>query len=223
MQGASESARPAPVGRPRNSQIDEAVLCATIEVLEETGYHRFALEQVARRAGTTKPTIYRRWPTRQHLVLAALAGRLGQLPVPDTSCTICDLAECLSVFAAAFQRLPPDVLGSLLSDCADNPDLRAEFMNSLFDPPRRAVEQTLLRAIRRGDLRSDLDLDLTLDQLGSLVHYRALFRHAQTTDAEIERAVENMLCGIATDYPALVEHNRRLSAEAQAHAHHIDG
>jgi AcrR family transcriptional regulator len=208
------------VGRPRNSQIDTAVLDATLSVLDESGYRRFTLEEVARRASTTKPAIYRRWPTRQHLVLAALAQRLGEAQVPDTDCTLCDLAEGISVFVAAFQRMPPDVLGPLLADCAADSALRADFMTTLFDPPRAAVEQTLARAIARGDLRADLDLKLTLDLLGSLVHYRALFGHAPTSDAEIEGAVETLLQGIATDYPRLLEHSRRQAGDPQTHHLH---
>ncbi|MGH3901931.1 MAG: TetR/AcrR family transcriptional regulator [Pseudonocardiaceae bacterium] len=210
---AVPAARP---GRPRNSQIDTAVLDATLAVLDESGYSRFTLEEVARQAGTTKPAIYRRWPTRQHLVLATLARRLGAAQVPNTECTLCDLGEGISVFVAAFQRMPPDVLGSLLADCAAQPELRADFMTTLFDPPRAAVKQTLIRAIARGDLRADLDLDLTLDLLGSLVHYRALFGHAPTRETEIESAVKTLLQGIATDYPRLLEHSRRL---ASGHLH----
>lgn len=209
-------------GRPRNSRIDAAVLDATLDVLDETGYRRFALDPVARRAGTTKPAIYRRWPTRQQLVLAALAKRLGEVQVPDTTCTMCDLGECVELFVAAFQRMPPDVLGPLLADCAERSELREEFMSTLFTPPRAAVEQTLTRALHRGDLRPDLDVALAVDLLGSLVHYRALFGHAPTSTAEVARAVETLLQGIATDYPALVEHSRQMSGDPQIHHLHTD-
>ncbi|HVE97196.1 MAG TPA: TetR/AcrR family transcriptional regulator [Pseudonocardiaceae bacterium] len=207
-------------GRPRNASIDVAVLDATDAVLGDSGYSRLTLEEVARRAGTTKPAIRRRWPTRQHLVLAVLARRLGAAQVPDTECTLCDLTDGINVFVAAFQRMPPDVLGPLLADCAGESELRADFMATLFDPPRAAVAQTLDRALARGDLRADLDRELTLDLLGSLIHYRTLFGHAPTSDAAIERAVETILQGIATDYPALLEHSRRRAGDPQTHHLH---
>ena len=207
-------------GRPRNPQIDSAALAATLAVLDEVGYGRLTLEEVARRAGTTKPAIYRRWPSRQRLVLAALGQRLGRARAPDTGCTLCDLDECLKLFVAAFRRMPPDVIGPLFADCAGDGQLRAAFMATIFDPPRAAVRETLERAYARGDLRDDVDLDLILDLIGSLVHYRALFGHARTTDAEIERAVEALLQGIATDYPALLEHSRRLSGDSRLHHLH---
>jgi AcrR family transcriptional regulator len=208
-------------GRPRDPQIDTAVLRATLAVLGQVGYGGLTLEEVARRAGTTKPAIYRRWPGRQQLVLAALALRLGPAKAPDTGCTLCDLDECLKVFVAAFRRMPPDVLGPLFADCASERQLRSAFMTTLFDPPRAAVRLTLERAHARGDLREDVDLDLVLDLIGSLIHYRALFGHARTTDAEIERAVTALLQGIANDYPRLLEHSRQVSGDPKLHRLHV--
>jgi AcrR family transcriptional regulator len=213
-------AQEARVGRPRDRQIDSAVLAATLALLDRSGYGRLTLEEVARQAGTTKPAIYRRWPSRQRLVLAALAQRLGGAQAPDTGCTLCDLDECLKVFVAAFRRMPPGVIGPLFADCAGDRKLRAAFMTTLFDPPRAAVRETLERAHARGDLRDDVDLDLILDLIGALIHYRALFGHAPTSDAEIERAVEALLQGIASDYPRLLEHSRRLSGAPKLHHLH---
>jgi AcrR family transcriptional regulator len=218
---AAESSVPSErVGRPRNPEIDGAVLKATLAVLDDVGYRSFTLEEVVRRAGTTKPAIYRRWPNRQRLVLAALSRRLGVARAPDTGCTLCDLDECLKLFVAAFRRMPPDVLGPLFADCVGDPELRAAFMAALFDPPRTAARQTLERARARGDFRDDVDLDLIIDLIGSFVHYRALFGHARTSDAEIERAVEALLQGIALDYPGLVEHSRSISGAPKLHQLH---
>jgi AcrR family transcriptional regulator len=207
-------------GRPRDPQIDANVLDATVAVLAESGYGRLTLEEVARHAGTTKPAIYRRWPSRQRLVLAALGMRLGAARAPDTGCTLCDLDECLKVFVAAYRRMPPDVIGPLFADCAGDRELRAAFMATLFDPPRAAVRTTLDRAHARGDLRDDLDRDLVLDLIGSLVHYRVLFGHARMSNAEIERAVEALLQGIAADYPRLLEHSRRVGGDPRLHHLH---
>jgi AcrR family transcriptional regulator len=215
-----QSAQKASVGRPRDPQIDAAVLGATIAVLARSGYGGFTLEEVAREAGTTKPAIYRRWSNRQRLLLSALGRRLGEVRAPDTGCTLCDLDECLKLFVAAFRRMPPGVIGPLFADCAEDRELRAEFMAAVFDPPRAAVRETLERAHARGDLRDDADLELIVDLTGSLIHYRALFGHAPTTDVEIEGAVEALLEGIATDYPTLLDHSRRMSGDSSLHHLH---
>jgi hypothetical protein len=153
-------------------------------------------------------------------VLAALSERLGEARAPDTGCTLCDLDESLRVFVGAFRRMPPGVIGPLFADCAGDRELRAAFMTALFDPPRAAVRETLDRAHARGDLRDDVDLDLILDVIASFIHYRALFGHASTSNVEIERAVEALLQGIATDYPRLLEHSRSTSADSKLHHLH---
>jgi AcrR family transcriptional regulator len=219
-EAARPAVREARVGRPRDRQIDAAVLGATLAVLDESGYGRLTLEEVARRAGTTKPAIYRRWAGRQRLVLAALSERLGEARAPDTGCTLCDLDECLKVFVAAFRRMPPGVMGPLFADCAGDRELRAAFMSALFEPPRAAVRETLDRALARGDLRDDVDLGLILDLVASFIHYRALFGHAPTSDLEIERAVEALLGGIATDFPHLLEHSRQTAVDSKLHRLH---
>jgi AcrR family transcriptional regulator len=209
-----------PTGRPRDPQIDAAVLDATLAVLDEAGYGRLTIGEVARRAEATKPAIYRRWPTRQHLALAALASRLGDSPVPDTGCTLCDLDEGIHVFLVAFRRMRPGVLAALFADCAGVPELRDAFLATLFDPPRAVVGQMLERAVARGDLRADIDRGLVLDMLSSLVHYRVLFGHAPLTDDEVAGAVEALLSGVAVDYPRLVAHSRELT-EAHHAAHPV--
>jgi hypothetical protein len=152
-------------------------------------------------------------------VLSALARRLGQARAPDTGCTVCDLDECLKVFVAAYRRLPPGVIGPLFADCATDRELRDAFMVTLFDP-RVAVRQTLERAQARGDLRDEVDIGLILDVIGSLVHYRVLFGHAPVSNAEVERAVEALLRGIATDYARLLEHSRLMDGDPELHHLH---
>jgi AcrR family transcriptional regulator len=188
-------------GRPRNPDIDGAILDAAVDVLSEVGYARLTIEAVARRAETTKPSVYRRWRGRQHLVLAALArGHDNDKPAPDSGCVVCDLTDCLDLFTTTCRRMPPDVLASLLTDCAAEPDLRANVMATLFEPARRTADEVLVSAQKRGDLRADLDRGLAVDLLGSLVHYRALFGHAPTDRAEVEAAVTTLLRGMAEGY-----------------------
>ncbi|WP_246083293.1 TetR/AcrR family transcriptional regulator [Nonomuraea diastatica] len=219
MQPRQEGRAPR-TGRPRDPQIGRTVLDATLAVLDEAGYTRLTIEEVARRAGATKPAIYRRWPDRRRLVLAALATRLGTARTPDTGCTLCDLNEGINVFVAAFRRIRPGVLEPLFADCAAEPEARETFMTTLFDPPRAAVAEMIERAVARGDLRADLDRELVLDMLGSLVHYRALFGHAPITGDQVESAVEAVLGGIATDYPALLAHSREVAGDPRTHAAH---
>ncbi|ASR38553.1 transcriptional regulator [Prauserella marina] len=223
MSPGSAPGGPSHGGRPRDPHLDRAILEATLGKLDESGYGALTLEHIARQAGTTKPAIYRRWPNRQRLVLAALALRLDVPEAPDSGCTLCDLYEGILVFVEAFNKIRPDVIGPLLADCTADPELHRAFMATLFDPPRVAVGNMLRKAVARGDLRADIDHELLLDMLGSLVHYRALFGHAAIGEEEVDRALEALLGGVANDYPALVAHSLEMDvqhehAAAESHA-----
>lgn len=204
-------------GRPRDPDIDGAVLTATVEVLAQLGYARLTLEEVARRARTTKPSIYRRYRGRQELVLAALAAKLGQPPrTPDSGCVVCDLADGVGVFVTAYRRMPPGALGALLADCTGKPGLRSAFMHTLFGPPREVVRETVRRAKARGDLRADLDETLAVDLLGAFVFQRAMFGHATTDGEAVETAVVTLLGGMAADFGELTRRDF-------GHEHHLTG
>lgn len=200
-------------GRPRDRHIDAAVIAATLAILDTQGYGGVSVEAVARRAGTSRPAIYRRWAGRASLVLAAIAGRLDVPTPPDTGCTLCDIDESFSIFLAGYRTIRPEILSALYADCATDPQLRDRYLATLVGPARTAVGCTLDRAIARGDLRADVDRDLILDLVASLVHYRAMFGPDHLRDDQAERAIEVLLRGAAVDYQALLAHSEALYPE----------
>src|SRR6516165_9256026 len=80
-------------GRPRDPRIDSAVLRATVELLAETGYSGLLVSAIAERAGTSKPAIYRRWPSKAHLVHEAVFPIGEATEIPDTGSLPGDLRE----------------------------------------------------------------------------------------------------------------------------------
>lgn len=199
-------------GRPRSEQIDGALLNATWEILDSDGYVGLSLEAVARRAGTSRPALYRRWSGRAPLAIAAIARHLEAPVPPDTGCTLCDIGESFTVFLAAYRGIRPDALSALYADCAADPALHAQYLETIIEPARSAVAGTLDRAIARGDLRPDIDRELLLDLVASLVHYRAIFGNAHLSATEAERAVELLLQGAAANYGELVAHSEGLGS-----------
>ncbi|MFJ2609224.1 TetR/AcrR family transcriptional regulator [Streptomyces sp. NPDC091279] len=188
-----------PRGRPRDERIDTAVRDAVLEILNEVGYGRLTLEAVAARAGTTKPTLRRRWRSRQHLVVSALVQTMGSSPTPDTGCTHCDLIAGIRTLSHAFSTtVGRRALPALIADLADDPELESEFLNELFHPRRAATAAALRRGIRRGDIRADADIDLLLDMLASTAYYRVLFGHLPLTSTLAEDIVEVVLAGVGT-------------------------
>jgi len=204
------------VGRPRDPAIDAAVLAATVELLHEGGYAAPALEKVAARAGTTKAAMRRRWPVRQRLVIDALASVLVAPPVPDNHCTRCDLHESVRLLAEALdERLPAGVLAPLIADCSADPALHHHLLGTLVQPSREAAAVAVRRAVARGDLLPDVDPELFVDLLASVVYQRALFGGAPVDEAAARRLVDLLLRGVAVDFDELV----RISRLPAGHRH----
>jgi AcrR family transcriptional regulator len=198
---AEESVSSQRSGRPRDARIDTAVPSAVMEILDEVGYGNLTLEAVAARAGTSKPALRRRWRSRQHLVVDALAAHIGTEPTPDTGCTHCDLIAGVSTLghAATTAAMGRRVLPPLVADIAGNPELEAAFLERFFSPRRASSAEALRRGISRGDIRADADIDLLLDMLASTTYYRMLFGHLPVTATLAEDVVEVVLAGVATD------------------------
>ncbi|MEV4254182.1 TetR/AcrR family transcriptional regulator, partial [Spirillospora sp. NPDC049652] len=184
----------------RDPRIDDAVPRAVIEILNEVGYGGLTMEGAAARAGTSKPAIRRRWRSRQHLVVGALAATIGTSPTPDTGCTHCDLIAGISTLSDAFATtVGRRALPALVADLADDPELEKEFLDVFFNPRRATTAEALRRGIDRGDIRADADIDLLLDMLASTTYYRVLFGHLPITPELAEAVVSVIMAGVATE------------------------
>lgn len=145
--------------RRRGQALEDALLDAAWKELVEVGYSRFTIEGVAARAGTSRPVIYRRWPARSDLAMAAVrhhdAGT--SVPTPDTGSVRDDLIELLR--SAAGRRRELAVLfsvqmGEYFSETGKSPaDLRAELLSGRQQP--LGVDQVLRRGIERGEISPD--------------------------------------------------------------------
>ncbi|MFC4126386.1 TetR/AcrR family transcriptional regulator [Nocardia rhizosphaerae] len=211
-----------PGGRPRDTGLDPAITAATLDLLAEGGYPAVSVGEVARRAHTSRPAIYRRWSGRPALVLAAVESRLDTPLPPDTGCTLCDMAEGLAIFLGAYRTIRPEVFGALYAECVTDPALHRRYREAVIEPSRTAVGAMLRRAVDRGDLRDDADIDQLLDIVAAFVHYRALFgEHLDDDDAE--RAIETVMRGAAVDYDALLAHSLAMDGDHidEAGTHHV--
>src|SRR6476659_5137145 len=146
-------------GRPRDARHDTAILGATLRILQEEGYGGLTIEGVAVSAGVSRPTIYRRWPSKPALVVAALvqSARLA-VPVLDTGSLRRDLI--------AVQRRQVELMSTpearrvtagLIADLATDPELAQSYVSQYLVPRRAAVWQVLQRGVDRGALAADAD------------------------------------------------------------------
>lgn len=162
-------------GRPRSAAADQAIVAATLAVLMEDGYRGLRMEAVVARSGVGKATLYRRFGSKEELV-AHVVRHLNQgITAPDTGSLLGDWeALAGAVLAAARTSQSAVFLPRLLAESAGDPELHPIFYENLVHPRRAALREVLERAVERGELRPDLDLELVIDVLTGPVIYRLL-------------------------------------------------
>ncbi len=197
--GEGGASPPRTAGRQRDPEIDAAVITATLELLGEVGYASLSIGAVATRAGVYRPAIYRRWPTKQHLVTDAITSTIGVAPTPDSGDLRADLVTGIATVAAAFtESTLGHVLLPVIADLPANQSLQTQFFDRVFHPRRATTRVTLQHAIDRGEVRPDIDMDFVLDALAAPIYFRALFQHAPIDHGLVESTVDLVLAGIRT-------------------------
>lgn len=171
----SRVASPRPTGRPRDPDLDDAILDATIALLAQEGFARMSIEQVAAHAGVGKPTIYRRWPSKVELVIAALSRPRTEHAVSAEGTVRERLTRLVEELCVSVRREPAKgVLAALVAEIPRDPEL-ASAVRAVFLAKRRDTAFALLReGVATGELRADLDLELASDALVGPVMLRAL-------------------------------------------------
>ncbi|MDI2125897.1 TetR/AcrR family transcriptional regulator [Yinghuangia seranimata] len=163
-------------GRPRDPQIDDAILTAVRDLLAEDGYARLSFETVARRAGVTRPTIYRRWPSKAHLVhQAVFPARDADVLIPDTGDFAADVRRMIGDTVASYER--PEAraaLPGLLTDLHQDPGLRAAVIDGLENRVRGQFRALLEAAVARGAVRAEVDPEVLFDAVLGAVFTRAV-------------------------------------------------
>ncbi|AMO60559.1 TetR family transcriptional regulator [Mycolicibacterium phlei] len=179
-------------GRPRSQAAHTAILRAALDLFIERGIEGMSIEQVARRSGVGKPTIYRRWPDKDALVADAIEAHVGteiDWPTAEEIAAVAPEALVRRNLAAAartaadprFRGLVAQVYGSAVS----HPQLMQVYWDR-YVMPRRELTKAMLRRVRR-DL--DTDLDVIIDMLAGAVTYRIL-QPNPPTERQMRRYLE---------------------------------
>jgi AcrR family transcriptional regulator len=195
-------------GRPRRAEVDESVLKAATGLLLERGYTGLSTDEVAERAGIAKTTLYRRWPTKDHLAVAVVARLQAGDEITDTGDIRRDLPDYLEKIAAGLNRMraagraPDDpsagTVAELVAAAARHPDV-GELERDLYARRNTLARALLERAVERGELRADLDVEALFDQLAGALYYRVLITSRPVGRAYAERLVDTALRGAARE------------------------
>lgn len=190
----SEPRRP---GRPRDARAEQAILDAAFDLIEEVGFSGLTVDAVAARAGVGKATIYRRWTSKEALVVAAAKGSKGG---PGEAVDTGDLrADLIAAWRRTADHLRHErhgrVMPALVAEAATNPEL-AKLLHELSVERRANIRRLVESAMARGDLSSEVDADLAVEMFVAPLFYRRLVSGAPLNIADAEPVVDYLLDGL---------------------------
>jgi AcrR family transcriptional regulator len=186
-------------GRPRSDSAHRAILGATTELIEQSGYGRVTMESIARRAGVSKQTVYRWWPTKAAILLEALnEGAAAISPLPDTGSFETDLRTFLrSTVAGAGKN--GRLLAALMAEAQFDQDLAEAFRTGFLARRRQVLGELLDRGRNTGALAATADTDLLVELVFGTLWYRILAQNRPLNRAFADRLTRSVLTLGAVD------------------------
>jgi AcrR family transcriptional regulator len=195
MRPPSDTKRP---GRPRDETIDEEIVSSLFELIEEVGLGAVTIDAIAERAGVGKATIYRRWQSKEDLIVDAVAGLIN-VPELDESSDIRQvlLSGLQGIHSFMSESTAGLVFPWLVGEVARGSEVGKRYSEAVIAPRRAAVAAQIEGAVKRGELRADLDVELAVDMFTGPVIIRKMImgRQAVTADRWAENLVEYLLHG----------------------------
>jgi AcrR family transcriptional regulator len=186
-------------GRPRSERARKAILEAAAELLLDRGLSAVSMDAVAERAGVSKATIYRWWPTKETLALDALYTEWAavQPAQRDTGSLRGDLLSLLRPWARLAGGRPYGrVVAALLTEAQTDPVFAAEYRDRFVEPRRQQGREIFGRAIGRGEVPADTKVEVALDLLYGPLYHRLLHGHAPLNDRFVRDVVDIVLDGV---------------------------
>lgn len=185
-------------GRPRSEQAEQAIIDAALELFAERGVDGVCVEAVAARAGVGKATIYRRWSSKEDLLIAALGSLKSPLPEPRGESVRDDLILLLEAMIedAADPRYMRQ-FAMLHGEASQYPRLLAKYVETVVEPRREVIRSVLRRGVATGELRADLDIEIALLSLTGAVISRGKHDPCPPAPQFAHRIVDELLRGFA--------------------------
>lgn len=193
-------APPRPPGRPRNPLADKAIQDAAIDLFVEQGFEAMSMEGVAARAGVGKTTIYRRWDSKEELVMEAVTCHFTSIEDPDRGSLREDLAHLLMTFQQTAVTTPVGrVFPRVVAEVAGGSALGRLYSRRVIEPRRQMLRSIFRRGIRRGELPTGTDIELGIELIMGPLMLRRLFGKipARGVQGLSERHVDVVIAGLA--------------------------
>jgi AcrR family transcriptional regulator len=182
--------------RPRvEGDREDEILDATLGLLLEVGYDRLTLDAVARKARASKATLYRRWATKQALVVDAVvrAKHAPEIEDHDTGSRRGDLMSTFCGPRGVGQGGATGALGSVITALSTDPDFAALFREQFIAPKIQVTTEIYARAVARGEIDADVDLEIIGPALAGILLHRSFVMGLEPDDDTVRRVVDHVI------------------------------
>jgi len=177
----------------RSERARQALLDATAALVAEVGVERTTIDEIAARSGVAKTTIYRHFSSKQVLLVEAVHACTSIPVVTDTGSLRDDLISCFSgTTKASYDGRLGDMMLSLMDAAQRDPEL-GRLVRAQTDQRRRFATEVIQRAVSRGDLPADVDVDLLVTLVAGPLIYTKLVRRQRVTDELVAAVVDSVL------------------------------
>ncbi len=193
--------------RPRvEGDREEEILDATVALLLEVGYDRLTMDAVAQRSRASKATLYRRWESKPSLVVDAMV-RAKQAPSISEHDTGSLRGDLVSTFCGSHGMAHSDatgMLGSVITALSSDAEFAQRFREAFIAPKIKVSQAIYARAIERGEIRADVDIDIIAPALAGILLHRAFVLGILPDDETVERVIDHVILP-AVGHPAAEE------------------
>jgi AcrR family transcriptional regulator len=185
-------------GRPRSAEVHGAILDAAIALVREVGYDAVTMDGIAARAGVGKAALYRRWTSKEALVVEALGRLVATMAVPDTG----SLAGDVRLIMRAHVHMYADpasglLLSGIVAAMARSKAIARAMRRGFVATRHDALRAVLARGVARGELPDDVVLDLLVEVLIAPLFYRYLLSGRPVNEALVAKVTSYILRGFA--------------------------
>lgn len=182
-----------------DGRVTAAIRAAFFEELAAVGYGRMSVDSIVKRAGVSKAAVYRRWPSKHVMALTLISEvAVRGAPIPDTGSLRGDLVALLGGLCHALGHpLASKIIPAVVAEAHRHPELERVLRDTVEAPRRANAAQIVHRAVLRGELPRDCDMEMALDLMAAPVYYRLLVRKRDLDAAGIERLADGLVAALA--------------------------
>lgn len=190
-------------GRPRSEESEEAILAATIQLLSQKPLRDITMEEIARKAGVGKATIYKWWPSKAYVALDAFLRKMNRMvPIPDTGSVRRDILEQLRSLMVFYKSPAGRILGQFVAESQTDKEFASLFRQRFLKPRRETTGVVLDRGVERGEIDQNLDRELVLDMMYGPAIYRMIIGHAPLEAKMADEMVSILFGGLDNESSA---------------------